>query len=218
MKNNSDLFRQIKKLQTIALSRKINKKLKEFSSYENKSEAQWFSELCFCILTANSKAITALSVQKELGVKGFLNYSEKKIALAIKNNGHRFHNNKAKYIVEARKHKDIKKVIIKIAKRNNYSSQKQAREFLVKNIKGIGLKEASHFLRNVGYFQLSILDRHILNVMNENNIIKEKPKYLNNKNYFFIEKKFLDLAKKFRMSAAKLDFYFWYIKAGDVLK
>jgi len=85
MKN--ELQTQIKKLQRTALSKKINKKLKEFSSYKNKSEAQWFSELCFCILTANSKAITALSVQKELGAKGFLSFSEKKIALAIRNNG-----------------------------------------------------------------------------------------------------------------------------------
>jgi N-glycosylase/DNA lyase len=191
---------------------KVNVRLNDCCFFANKSNEEWFSELCFCILTANSKARTAIAIQKELGAKGFLTKSQKEISDTIRKNKHRFHNNKSKFIVEARKHKNIKDELAKI------NEQKEKREFLVKNIKGIGYKEASHFLRNVGYFDLAILDRHILNLMLENKIIKEKPKSLNRKTYLDIEEKFDSLAKKANMSIAELDFYMFFMKAGEVLK
>ena len=92
-----------------------------------------------------------------------------------------------------------------------------AREWLVKNVKGIGYKEASHFLRNVGYKNLAILDRHILNLMDEEGLI-EKPKSLTRKNYLEIEKKFIALSKRLKMSAAELDLHMWHMKTGEVLK
>jgi len=35
-------------------------------------------------------------------------------------------------------------------------------EWLVKNLTGLGYKEAGHFLRNIGSGKIAILDRHIL--------------------------------------------------------
>jgi len=190
----------------------ISERLKEFSSFKNKTNPDWFSELCFCILTANSKARTALAIQKELGHKGFSSHSEKQLAETIRRNKHRFHNNKAKYIVEARKNLDIKDKITK------HKTSHEARSWLVENIKGLGYKESSHFLRNVGYTDLAILDRHIINLMLEHKLLKEKPKSLNTKNYLAIEQDFNSLANKLKMSPAKLDLYMWYLKAGEVLK
>jgi N-glycosylase/DNA lyase len=213
-----NFFNKIKELEKSEINKKIESKLLEFQSFKNKSEKYWFSELCFCILTANSKALTAIAVQKEIKEDGFLNLSEHEISLIIRKNSHRFHNNKAKYIVSAREFSNIKNIIQDIVKINNFKEQCKAREFIVKNIKGLSYKEASHFLRNVGYFNLAILDRHILNVMLDNKIIKEKPKTLNKNNYLEIEQKFLSLAKNLNMSPAKLDFFMWYMKAGDVLK
>ncbi len=134
---------QITNLRDSEINKVVNSRLKEF---ENNKE--WFSELCFCILTANSKAQTAINIQNEIGEKGFLGLSEKKLSSVIKKNKHRFHNNKAKYIVEARKFSDIKNILKNLG-------EFEAREFLVKNIKGLGYKESSHFLRNVGYKNLS---------------------------------------------------------------
>lgn len=212
MKLRNDIIR----LQKSALGKKVEKRLAEFKSPKTKD--RWFAELCFCILTANSKASTATAIEKEVGVKGFLTYSQAKLSKIIKNNNHRFHNNKAKYIVEARKHRNIKDRIKKIIIKDNFKHQVLARQFIVDNIKGLGYKEASHFLRNVGYFALAILDRHILNLMVDNKVLKEKPKSLTKKNYFAIEKKFFDLAKSMKMSPAQLDFYMWCLKSGEVLK
>jgi len=156
--------------------------------------------------------MTALSIQEELGATGFICDPQKSICECIKKNKHRFHNNKSKYIVEARKYKsDIKKIITS-------KEVIDAREWLVENIKGIGFKEASHFLRNVGYKDVAILDRHILNLMVEYKIIKEKPKSLSKKVYLKIEKEFNSIASQFKMSPAELDFYMWYMKTNMVLK
>ncbi|MCK5107483.1 MAG: N-glycosylase/DNA lyase [Nanoarchaeota archaeon] len=204
------LIKQIKKLQKTEIKDKVDNGLKEFKKLGSKGNKEWFSELCFCILTANSKARTAITIQKELKAGGFLNKSEKEISNVIRNNKHRFHNNKSKYIVEARKFKDIKSRI-------NSLDEVSAIEFIVENIKGLGYKESSHFLRNVGYENLAILDRHIINLMVENDLI-ERPKTLTKVKYLLIEVEFQVLAKKMNMSCAELDLYMWYLKAGAVLK
>ncbi len=211
----NELFCHINKIRETEIKEVVDKRLEEFESLRNKDNDRWFSELCFCILTANSKARTALSIEKELGTRGFCESCERDIRECIRRNKHRFHNNKARYIVEARKSMNIKDIITKIVKDGG---EKAAREWLVKNVKGLGMKEASHFLRNVGFKNLAILDRHILNLMKENNIIYEKPKSLNKKVYLEIEEKFSEIADKAGMSNAELDLYLWYIKTGEVLK
>ena len=117
--------------------------------------------------------------------------------------------------MSARDHIDIKEKILKLVKDHGETG---AREWLVKNIKGLGYKEASHFLRNVGFCNLAILDRHIINLLIENGLLKEKPKSLTKKIYLEIEERFMALAGSLKMSAAELDLYMWYIKAGEVLK
>lgn len=203
------LLDSINKLRKSDVGRKVSLRLNEFKALGRKNNEEWFSELCFCILTANSKARTAISIQQELKSTGFLCHPQDSITECIRRNKHRFHNNKAKYIVEARKYAMIKDIIIK---------EEDPREWLAVNIKGLGWKEASHFLRNVGYTDYAIIDRHVLNILLENGQIKEKPKSLNKKNYIEIEQKLRKIAHKLEMSQAELDLYLWYMKAGDVLK
>lgn len=204
-----NLKKQIKELETSNISKEINSRLKEFQELNKKGNDDWFCELCFCILTANSKAETALKIQAELHSKGFLNKTLNEIVFVIRKNNHRFHNNKAKYILEARKFSKIKNILLK---------EKDPREWLFKNVKGLGWKESSHFLRNVGYTNYAILDRHILNLFVAENYLKEKPKVLSGKIYFEIEEIFNKLAKELKMNSAELDLYMWYIKTGKILK
>ena len=202
-------------MQKQPIAKKVKERLAKFEELGRKGEKQWFSELCFCILTANSKAETAIKIQKKLGPKGFCEASEDEVKNCIKGEGHRFHNNKARFIVEARKHLDVKETVQEIAEKEG---EKTAREWLVQNVKGIGYKESSHFLRNVGFKNLAILDRHILNLMQEEGLIDERPKTLGRKKYLEIEEKFLKLAEELKMPAAELDLFMWYMKTGKVLK
>ena len=186
----------------------IEQRIKEFKELHNKSDKEWFSELCFCLLTANSKAETALKIQAELGPEGFLNLPEEQIRETIKKFGHRFHNNKAKYIVEARKYANIRTYTKSQINIGNI------RSFLVLNIKGFGLKEASHFLRNVGYSEFAIIDRHILRWMKENNFILDIPKTIIPKFYLECE----NILKNFNIPLDKLDLIIWEKVTGKVLK
>ncbi len=213
------LIQQIKSLQKTDISSNINSRLKDFQSFKDKPEEDWFSELCFCLLTANSKAVTAIAIQKELGYKGFANKTQEEIKNCIKRNKHRFHNNKSKFIVDARKNINIKEKIKNITNNpDSKNSSKFARDWLVKNIKGLGYKEASHFLRNVGYTDLAILDRHVLNLLVEDGRLKEKPKSLNRNKYIEIENSLQTICNSLNLSQAELDMYMWFMKTGKVLK
>lgn len=202
-----------KRLQEIPseVQKTIDVRLDEFSQFKAKSSDEWFSELCFCLLTANSKAITALAIQKELGFKGFSTLTESELVESIKRNKHRFHNTKAARIVRAREHISIKQTIQSL-------DEASAREWLVENIHGLGYKEASHFLRNVGYVNSAILDRHILALLVEDGIMKEVPQSLNRSRYMEIEKECIKLAHTTNMTLAKLDLSLWYLKTGKVFK
>jgi len=199
------------KLKKGPAGKEVGERLQEFGRLGRKGNRDWFSELCFCILTANSKAKTAIEIQKQAGRSGFLEYDEKKMAETIRKNRHRFHNTKARYIMEARRFRDIRK-------RLEGMGGFEAREWLVKNVNGIGYKEASHFLRNVGFQDLAILDRHVLRVMEREGMMGEVPKSLGRRDYLEYEKKLKGLCDAAGMSQAELDLYLWLMETGEVLK
>ncbi|MDD4353021.1 MAG: N-glycosylase/DNA lyase [Candidatus Nanoarchaeia archaeon] len=192
----------------------VDKRLKEFELKQKQNNDEWYSEMCFCILTANSRAQTAINIQNELGPKGFLEKNQKELEETISRNKHRFSGMKSRYLIESRKQKEIKSILTNLT----IKSQEFLRNYLAENILGIGLKEASHFLRNVGFFELAILDRHILALLQEYKYISEIPKSLTKKEYFRIEKIFQNLAKELNMASAELDLYMWYMRTGEVLK
>ncbi|MBM3232329.1 N-glycosylase/DNA lyase [Candidatus Pacearchaeota archaeon] len=206
----NELIERVRQLEKTEINDLITRRLSEFESFKNKSEDEWFSELCFCILTANAKQKTGAAIQEQIQAHGFKTLSQETLANLIKVNKHRFHNNKAKYIVKAREFANIKSIV-------SNKTELEARDFLVENISGLGMKEASHFLRNTGGQNLAILDRHILALLAEYKII-DKPKKLNEQVYRNIETKFTELASTLRMSLAKLDLFLWYMKTGEVLK
>ncbi len=186
----------------------IEQRLNEFAQLHKKNEKFWFSELCFCILTANSKAQNAINIQQEIGEDGFLSKSEIEIKEIIKKQKHRFHNNKAKYIVQARQFKEIKKIIL------GFNDSIKARNFLAEKVKGLGYKESSHFLRNVGFSDVAIIDRHILRFLYQQNLIKEIPKTITRNKYLEFE----NLLKQFKIPLDKLDLIIWEKMTGKVLK
>ena len=191
---------QINDLRKSEIKKVVEKRLKEFKEFDKKDGKEWFSELCFCILTANSRAHTAINIQNELGPDGFLDLTREEVVEAIKRNKHRFHNNKARYIDEARKYSDIRDRVRDLLKEND---EKIAREWIVKNIKGLGYKEASHFMRNTGGTKLAILDRHILNLLLNNGYIDFRPNSLTKNKYLEIEDIFNKLAEELKMNSAE---------------
>ncbi|MEM4335495.1 MAG: N-glycosylase/DNA lyase [Candidatus Anstonellales archaeon] len=206
------ILEKIKRLRKGRVKKLIDKRVKEFKRAGKSSKQRIFSELCFCILTANYSAEGGIRIQKEIG-DGFLKMGEKALAKKLKKLGHRFPNTRAKFIVEARKKfaKKIKEIVF------SFADGREAREWLVKNVKGLGYKEASHFLRNVGFMDLGIVDFHIVDLLVKNRMIK-KPKAITRKKYFEIEGVLKKLAERTGLEPGELDLYLWYIETGKVLK
>jgi N-glycosylase/DNA lyase len=147
-----------------------------------------------------------LNIWKEIG-DGFLKLTKEELSKKLKELGYRFYNKRAEYIIEARNKIDLLEEILKM------NNEFEIREKLVENFKGIGWKEASHFLRNLGYKNFAIIDRHVLKTLKEFGIIEDIPRALNRKNYLGIEDKLREIAKELNMSLAELDFYLFYLSA-----
>ena len=188
----------------------VDTRIKEFKEIDRGSGDDLFNELCFCVLTANFNAEKCIMIQREIGDE-FLTLSEEELAKRLAGLGHRYPNTRAKYISESAKYKDSLKNIV------HSSEGKELREWLVKNIKGFGYKEASHFLRNIGFDDYAIIDFHIVNILVRYNLIK-RPKSLSKKRYLEIENVLKDIARKLDFSLAELDLYLWYTETGKILK
>ncbi|MCD6558161.1 MAG: N-glycosylase/DNA lyase [Candidatus Aenigmarchaeota archaeon] len=204
-----DLKKEIEKLKKSDIAELVKKRLVEFKDFKTKPSEEWFSELCFCILTANSSAALGIKIQNAIGARGFLSMPQKELEKRLKELGHRFYNIRAEFIVRARKYKNIKNII-------SGFDGKKARAWLVKNIKGIGMKEASHFLRNVGYTDVSIIDRHILSILRKHELIPQQA--MTPKRYEEIEKLLEEISRETQTNLAELDLYLWYMKTGNILK
>mgnify|MGYP001588834957 FL=1 len=185
----------------------------EFSELGKKSSNEIFKELCFCLMTANFNAEGGIKIQNAVG-DGFLHLSKEKLAQKLSHLGHRFPNARAGFIFEARKHKDdIRKIL------DSFKTDSERREWIAKNIKGLGMKEASHFLRNIGYKNVAIIDFHILDLLARFGMIeKPKSKSLTPKKYLEIENILKDLTKKTSTNLGELDMYLWYEETGKILK
>jgi len=197
----------------------IKKRLEDFKKIWEKSDEDIFVELCYCLLTPQSKAKAVDRVIKNLLGKNILFLgSEKQILKELASSGVRFHKNKTKYILEAREFfSNNGKIDIKSKLREE--SAHDIREWLVKNVKGLGYKEASHFLRNIGIgFDLVILDRHIMKNLMKYGVIDEIPECLSRKCYLSLEEKMKDFSKQVDIPVADLDLLFWSEETGEIFK
>ena len=207
------LIKIVKNLKKSPIKKVVDKRIKEFEKLGRKNSNELFKELCFCIMTANFNAEKSIKIQNEIN-NNFLSLSENKLSKKLSELGHRFPNLRAKFIFKSQKYKDNLKKIF-----NSLKTEKIKREWLVKNIKGLGYKEASHFLRNIGYKNISIIDFHIIDLLVKNNLIKPlKNKSLTSKKYLEIEKILKKIAEKTNTNLGELDLYLWYEETGKVLK
>jgi N-glycosylase/DNA lyase len=192
----------------------VNARMLEFTEVSRSGSDRWFEELTYCLLTAYSSARMGYKCVAALTEDNTLLKSEVEgIRICLREQGHRFAEKRAEYIFSAREYASNIKELLQSQK-----SSRHAREWLVTNIMGLGMKEASHYLRNVGYFDLAIIDRHILSNMVELKIIPEAPKSLTKKRYLEYEVVLDSAAKKLGMPLGEMDLYLWQRKTGEVLK
>ena len=219
-------------------------RLKQFGKIRaDGRDEEIFTELAFCILTPQSKAKYCWdAIVKLRDEKVLFRGDTEKIKEGLRYV--RFKNKKAVYIVKAResllpsshsiknppftplpegragalnnggwKGVSIKPILGK------FDDVNKLREWLVNNIKGIGYKEASHFLRNIGFGKnIAILDRHILRNLKNFGVIKEIPKSISTAKYMEIEKNMAEFAREVDIPISHLDLLLWYKETGEIFK
>jgi len=189
---------------------KKNSIKKRIEDFRNLDPHRYYDEMIFCLLTPQSNAKKCWSAVQE--IKKLNNFDAEKIANILKTRT-RFHNNKTKYILESKKSWE------KIINMLNNEDRIKLRNEISEIVKGYGLKEASHFLRNIGKSdnQIAILDRHILRNLKEFKVIKSD-KIKNKIHYLDIERKFIAFSKKMKIPIDELDLLFWSRENGEIFK
>ena len=192
----------------------IKQRLIEF---ENVRIKDYFYELCFCLCTPQSKAKSAYEVQKKLIHYNFKNneMSINELAEILRTPEHyiRFHNQKAKRLSKVKEQwLEIEDIIF-----SNIDNLEK-RNSIAKKVNGIGYKESSHFLRNIGFKGLAILDRHILRLLVENSVYSEIPNISTEKRYLDVEKEFINFSKEINIDLDELDLAFWSYINGEIIK
>jgi len=209
---------EIKKVYSLNKGVIVNR-LEQFKEiWVRQDDREIFTELSFCLLTPQSKAKTCWEavcglVNKDILWEGEPHHILPEVCKV------RFKNKKSLYIYNARSLFSEDKGIKIFARLKQFSDIIELREWLVKNVKGLGYKEASHFLRNIGLGEnLAILDRHILKNLRILGVIREIPKSLTKKKYLEIERKMIEFSRKIKIPAAHLDLALWCKEAGEVFK
>lgn len=197
----------------------IENRLKDFKTLLREgSEEDIFAELVFCLLTPQSKAKTCWAAVENLRNKNLLLRGDKNQILS-QLKGVRFKYKKAEYILQVRNQFLIGGKLSLKSKIKEFRNTFTAREWLVRNIRGLGYKEASHFLRNIGLGEdIAILDRHILKNLKLLGVIDEIPTSFTQKIYLEIENKMKSFAEKIGIPLSSLDLILWCKETGEIFK
>jgi len=176
-----------------------------------------FYMLCFCLLVPQSKQVLAEEAEKLLRKADFYNkpMPQEELANLLRGKA-RFQNTKAKRLLQARQ------VFLETdfwdSLKTKFKSYSEAaddrgvqralintRVWLDSKINGMGLKLASHFMRNIGMRGLAILDSHVRNAMKDRCGVGNPGDILKKNEYYAMESRVKDYASKVGISLDELD-------------
>ena len=205
---------QLAQLRNLHSSKKkaIRRRLAEFRTVD---PSEYFYELVYCLLTPQTSAESAGKVVEALQGLSFHSLPvDPEPILRNPRTYIRFHKTKSKHLLKL---KDDFPVILKAV--TEHTDHSARREWLVKNVIGLGYKEATHFLRNVGLNGgLAILDRHILRNLRRYGAIRSVPKSLSRRKYLSLERSFMRFSERIGISLDELDLVFWSMETGVIRK
>ena len=103
---------------------------------------------------------------------------------------------------------------------DSFDDPEERRDFfaLNKNIKGLGLTQASHFLRNIGFKGYAVLDRNVVGMLHKLGVIESNKPPTSKKRYLEIEERMKQFANELGIEIEELDMLLWYMKRGYIPK
>jgi N-glycosylase/DNA lyase len=204
-----------------ARSAEIRKRIAEFQElWRSGSDARLWEELAFCIFTAGASArmgLRAVDAVRSLLIEG----EPEEMTRAIREAGaHRFPVARPAYIVTTRNYLRATGGLALRERLQSFSDPIARRDWLArdKGIKGLGYKEASHFLRNIGFKGYGILDKHVLRCLADLGIVTSPKTPGTRRRYLETEEKLRQFAGEVGIDFDELDLVLWSMKTGEVLK
>lgn len=197
----------------------IKQRLAEFAAVGKRGDdRELWAEMVYCFFTGGCSARMGMNALE--AVRPVLMTGDQAELSGRLSGVHRYPNARARYIVASREFLSEHCGLRLRNKLHSFDCRLERRDWLVreKGIKGLGYKEASHYLRNVGFSGYAILDKHVLNCLAELKIIDD-PKPPNTRaKYLMVEEKLRKLTNDLRIDFDELDLVLWSMKTGMVLK
>ncbi len=202
-----------------AKKHRIEVRLAEFADVYRRGDVALFEELCFCIVTAGSSArmgFKTIEALRDILLEG----SEEELRKRARANRLRFWSIKPSYIYHTREYLRDRCDLRLRELLESFERPDDRRDFFARNreIKGLGYKESSHFLRNIGFRGYAILDKHIVNSLRELGVIGKTLTPATRTGYLAIEEKLKRFADEIRIDMDHMDLLLWSRKTGEILK
>ena len=201
--------------------REIRKRLGEFQEvWRNGSDARLWEELAYCIFTAGASA--RMGLDSVDAIRSLLLDGEAKaMSKALKKAGaHRFPNARPQYIVTTRSYFRADCGMKLRQRLRSFADPLERRDWLAqeKQVKGLGYKEASHFLRNIGIKGHAILDKHVMRCLCEVGVVDVPKPPSTRARYLAVEQELVRFAREIKVDFDELDLVLWSMKTGEILK
>ena len=205
---------ELASLRTLHSAKKaaIRSRLAEFRAID---PSAYFYEMVYCLLTPQTSAEHAAIVVAELQKLSFDSLPvDPEPILRNRTTYIRFHKTKSRHLLRLKEDFPFVRKSV-LAERDPVL----LREWLVENVMGLGYKEATHFLRNIGLNGgLAILDRHILRNLKNFGAIRSVPKSLVRRQYLLLERRFMRFSERIGIPLDELDLLFWSMETGVIRK
>ncbi len=186
---------------------------------EGTDERLW-EELVYCIFTAGASARMGQRAVDAVRPLLFAGSHEEMTHALVEQRAHRYPAARPGYIVVTREYLREDCGMRLRERLSGFEDSLARRDWLAreKRIKGLGYKEASHFLRNVGFGGYGILDKHILRSLAEMGVIESPQPPTTRARYLETEERLRRFARDVRIDFDELDLVLWSLKTGEILK
>jgi len=194
-----------------ARKKEIRARLDQFQEvWRRGSDELLWEELVFCIFTAGASA--RMGFRSVEAIRPFLIDGKREdMTLALRTNGaHRFPVERPGYIVVTRDYLREHCGLALRKKLQSFADPLERRDWLAreKRIKGLGYKESSHFLRNIGLLGHAILDKHVMSCLADLKVVETSKPPATRARYWKQRRDYNPLPAKLRLTLMSLIWFF----------
>jgi N-glycosylase/DNA lyase len=201
--------------------KEIRARLRDFRRvWQAASDSRLWEEMVYCIFTAGASAkmgLRSVDALRPLLKAGAQSEMTKALVAA---GAHRFPNARPGYVIVTRDYLEECFSMQLRERLNSFRDPMERRDWLAREprIKGLGYKESSHFLRNIGFKGYGILDKHIVRCLCELKVIDSPKPPTSRGRYLETEVRMRQFAADTGIDFDELDLLLWSTKTGEILK